>query len=80
MRTGDRGGGSEMSERWDVREVKKDRCKFHISMKFENIEVSSARPRSGCGVSKDDIRGMRKFCSERWVGLDTANMRYPPCK
>lgn len=65
MRTGERGGGSEVFERRDVRDVKKDLCRFHMSMKLENIEVSSARPRSGCGVSRDDMRGMRKFCSER---------------
>jgi hypothetical protein len=62
MSTGESGGVSEVSERRLVRDVKKDRWRFHMSMKLEKMDVSSARPRRGWGVSREDMRGMRKFC------------------
>jgi hypothetical protein len=64
---GESGGGGESSGVDDVDELrrdesdeKNDRWRFHMSMKFENTEVSSARLRSGCEVSREAMIGVRK--------------------
>ena len=52
--------GSKYGSKREVRAVKKDRCKFQMSMKFENIDVKDARLKSGSAASSEEIIGVRK--------------------
>ena len=40
----------------------KERWRFHMSMKFEKMDVSAERFSRGSGVSRDAIIGVRKCC------------------
>ena len=55
-------GSDSEGERREVRRLKNERCKFHISMKLEKMAVSSVRSRIGEEVSKDAIMGVKKSC------------------
>ena len=64
---GESGGDGELSGvadvdalRRDDSDEKKDRWRFHMSMKFENTDVSSARLSRGCMVSREAMIGVRK--------------------
>lgn len=52
-----------MSKR-SVSEEKNERWRFHISIKLEKTDVSSARSSKGCRVSNDAMIGLRKCYSE----------------
>jgi hypothetical protein len=63
---GDIAGREEFGDKGDKsewREEKKERWRFHMSIKLENTEVSRALSRSGCGVSNEAINGVRKCCA-----------------
>lgn len=64
MRIGDRGSSAIFARpsgySRDVRESKKERWKFHMSMKFENTEVRAGRSSSGLSVSRVSRIGVRK--------------------
>lgn len=44
----------------EVRDVKKDRWRFQISIKLEKTAVRDGRSRRGVGVSSDAMIGVRK--------------------
>jgi hypothetical protein len=46
-------------ERSVEREERNDRCRFHMSIKFEKTDVNDARSRRGCGVSNDAMMGVK---------------------
>ena len=45
-----------------VNAERKERWRFHMSMKFEKMDVSAERFSRGSGVSRDAIIGVRKCC------------------
>lgn len=47
-----------------VRDEKKERCKFQMSIKFENTDVMAERSSSGLDVSSEEIIGVRKCCGK----------------
>jgi hypothetical protein len=54
-------GGCDLKEsKREVREERKDRCRFQMSMKFEKIEVNAERFNRGSDVSREIIIGVRK--------------------
>lgn len=52
--------GMPALERRDESEEKKERCKFQMSMKLENTDVSAERFNNGVGVSSEAMMGVRK--------------------
>jgi hypothetical protein len=49
-----------LSIKWEVRDAYKDRCRFHMSIKFEKMELSSVRDKIGFGLSRETIKGCKK--------------------
>lgn len=45
-----------------VNAERKERWRFHMSMKFEKMDVSAERSSRGSGASRDAIIGVRKCC------------------
>ena len=45
-----------------VNAERKERWRFHMSMKFEKMDVSAERSSRGSGVSRDAIIGVRNCC------------------
>ena len=60
-----------------VREEKKERWKFQMSMKLEKTAVSSLRSSKGVGLSRDAIIGVRKCCLGRENGHSISHQRDP---
>ena len=68
VREEDKAEGSwalDVDSRREVRAARNERCRFHMSMKFENIAVKAERSSRGSGVSSDAMMGARKCYQHR---------------